>query len=144
MYCQYHDLSDLITDRLYMLHTNHQCHIDASARTHTLYRPLACYKLKLVIAVVAIPDPAAPFELIKISSGFGIGAVLMQNSRLVAFCSRKMTDPKRNYVNHVLAANNALEVIRCYLLGNHFILITDNKPDTYLDSQPTLSRRQAR
>ena len=104
-------------------------------------------KLKLSTApVLAIPDPAAPFELITDSCGYGIGAVLMQNSRPVAFYSRKMTDPERNYVNHeqeLLAAIVALKVFRCYLLGNHFTLITDNKPNTYLDFQPTLSRRQA-
>ena len=105
-------------------------------------------KSKLSTApVLAIPDPAAPFELITDSCGFGIGAVLMQNNKPVAFYSRKMTDPERNYVNHeqeLLAAIVALKVFRCYLLGNHFTLITDNKPNTYLDSQPTLSRRQAR
>ena len=105
-------------------------------------------KSKLSTApVLAIPDPAAPFELITDSCGFGIGAVLMQNNRPVAFYSRKMTDPARNYANHeqeLLAAIVALKVFWCYLLGNHFTLITDDKPNTYLDSQPTLSRRQAR
>ena len=105
-------------------------------------------KSKLSTApVLAIPDPAAPFELISDSCGFGIGAVLMQNNRPVAFYSRKMTDPERSYANHeqeLLAAIVALKVFRCYLLGNHLTLITDNKPNTYLDSQPTLSRRQAR
>ena len=81
-------------------------------------------KLKLITApVLAIPDPAAPFGLITDSCGFGIGALLMQSSRPVAFYSRKMTDPEKNYV---------------------FTLITDNKPNTYLDSQPTLSRQRAR
>ena len=51
-------------------------------------------KLKLSTApVLAIPDPTAPFELITDSCGFSIGAALMQNSRPVAFYSRKMTDP---------------------------------------------------
>ena len=71
-------------------------------------------KSKLSTApVLAILDPAAPLELITDSCGFGIGAVLMQNSRPVAFYSRKMTDPERNYVNHeqeLLAAIVALKV----------------------------------
>ena len=65
----------------------------------------------------------------------------MQPDKPVAFYSRKMTDPERNYVNHeqeLLAAISALKIIRCYLLGSHFNLITDNKPNTYLDTQPTL------
>ena len=73
-------------------------------------------KLKLSSApVLTILDPAAPFELITDSCGFGIamGAVLMQNNRPVALYSRKMADPERNYVNHeqeVLAAIVALKV----------------------------------
>ena len=94
-----------------------------------------------------MPDPAAPFELATDSCGYGLGAVLLQHNKPVAFYSREMTDPEKNYVNHeqeLLAAIPALKVFRCYLLGNHFNLITDNKPNTFLDTQPTLSRRQAR
>ena len=57
-----------------------------------------------------------------------------------------MTNTEKKYVNHeqeLLAAIVALKVFRCYLLGNHFTLVTDNKPNTDLDSQSTLSRRQA-
>ena len=96
--------------------------------------------------VLAVPDVAAPCKLITDSCGYGIGAVLLQNSRPVAFYSRKMIAPEMHYVNYeqeLLAAIVALKVFRCYLLGNHFNLITDNKPNTYLDTQPTLSRRQA-
>ena len=49
--------------------------------------------------VLAIPDPATPFELITDSCEYGIGTVLMQQGRPVAFYSRKMTDAERNYAN---------------------------------------------
>ncbi len=94
-----------------------------------------------------LPNPALPFELITDSCGFGLGAVLMQEGRPVAFYSRKMTAPERNYVNHeqeLLACIVALKQFRCYLQGNHFVLVTDNKRNTYLETQVTLSRRQAR
>ncbi|KAL3133598.1 hypothetical protein ABBQ32_14219 [Trebouxia sp. C0010 RCD-2024] len=57
-------------------------------------------KLKLALVgapVLAIPDPTAPFDLITDSCGYGIGAVLMQHDKPVAFYSRKMTDAERNY-----------------------------------------------
>jgi len=97
--------------------------------------------------VLVLPDPKLPYELITDSCGFGIGAVLMQEGRPVAFYSRKMTKAEMNYVNHeqeLLAVIASLKVFRCYLLGDHLTLVTDNMPNTYLDTQPTLSRRQAR
>ena len=97
--------------------------------------------------VLTPPDPKLPFELVTDSCGFGLGAVLMQEGRPVAFYSRKMTKAERNHVNHeqeLLAVIASLKVFRCYLMGEHFTLVTDNMPNTYLDTQPTLSRRQAR
>ena len=128
--------------------------IELTKKTVSWHWSTACQRsfrnLKLALTaapVLAIPDLAAPFELITDSCGYGIGAVLMQKDRPVTFYSRKMTAPEKNYVNHeqeLLAAIAALKVFRCYLLGNHFTLITDYKPNTFLDTQPTLSRRQAR
>ena len=83
----------------------------------------------------------------------------MQNNTPIAFYSGKMTAPERKYVNHeqeLLAAIVALKVcsskwqgqssgcLFChYLLGNHFTMVTGNLPNTYLDTPPTLSGRQA-
>ena len=39
---------------------------------------------------------------------------------------------------------HALRTWRHYLLGNHFIVVTDHNSLKYLHTQPTLSRRQAR
>ena len=98
--------------------------------------------------VLALPDPSKPFELVCDASGFGIGAVLLQSDRPVAYYSRKMVAAERNYVvteQELLATVEALRVFRCYLLsGQQFNLVTDNKPNTFLETQPTLSRRQAR
>ena len=98
--------------------------------------------------VMVLPDPGKPFELVCDASGFGIGAVLLQNEKPVACYSRKMPAAERNYVvteQELLATVEALRVFRCYLLsGQQFNLVTDNRPNTFLQTQPILSRRQAR
>ena len=69
-------------------------------------RELSFQQLKLALTaapVVAIVDPSTPFELITDSSGYGLGVVLMQHNRHVAFYSKRMTAAKRNYVNHQLS-----------------------------------------
>lgn len=38
----------------------------------------------------------------------------------------------------------ALKTWRCFIEGEHFILETDHSPLTYLQTQPLLSRKQAR
>ena len=98
--------------------------------------------------VLAFPDPDKDFELVCDASGFGLGAVLLQEGRPLGHYSRKMTAAERNYVvteQELLATVEALRVFRCYLLsGKQFNLVTDNRPNTFLQTQPTLSRRQAR
>jgi hypothetical protein len=44
----------------------------------------------------------------------------------------------------MLAVVHALRVWRCYLEGAEFIVYTDHVSNTYFQTQPNLSRRQAR
>ena len=88
--------------------------------------------------VLALPDPGKPFELVCDASGFGLGAVLLQQERPVAYYSRKMTSAERNYVvteQELLDTFEALCIFRCYLLsGQQFNLVTNNKPNTFLET----------
>ena len=99
--------------------------------------------------VLAMPDTEQPFELISDASGYGCGAVLMQSGRPVAFESRGMNPAERNYgpgEQELLATTHSLCVWRCYLEGaaQPFTLVTDHAPNTFLQTQAVLSRRQAR
>ena len=99
--------------------------------------------------VLALPDPAAPCEVVVDASGIGLGAVLMQNQRPIAFHTYKLSDAERRYPvgeQELLAVITALRQWRCYLEGAEagVTVVTDHKPNTYLDSKPAvqLSSRQ--
>lgn len=97
--------------------------------------------------VLVIPECHAPCGLMTDSCGYGLGALLMQYDKPVAFYSNKMSSAEPNYINHeqeLFAATTALSSFCCDLMGNKSTLVTDNMPNTYLHTQPTLSRRQAR
>ena len=59
----------------------------------------------------------------------------------------KMLPAEKNYhvtEQELLPVIEALRSFRYYVDGVHFNLITDHKPNTYLDTQPAMSRRQTR
>ena len=77
----------------------------------------------------------------------GIGAVLLQDGRPIAFEIKKFTPAERNYdtsQRELLATIHALKVWRCYLEGMPFVLVTDHHPNTFFETQETLSPRMAR
>ena len=97
--------------------------------------------------VLALPDFRKPFEVICDASITGLGAVLLQEGRPVAFESRRLIPAEVNYLTteqELLAVVHALQTWRCYLEGVEFTVVTDHNPLTFLPTQPTLSRRQAR
>ena len=71
----------------------------------------------------------------------------MQEGRPIAFDSQKFNKAEMNYTvseQEMLASVRAVQTWRCYLEGSQFTLVTDHCPNTFLKTQPTLNRRQAR
>jgi RNase H-like domain found in reverse transcriptase/Integrase zinc binding domain len=72
---------------------------------------------------------------------------LVQAGRPVAYMSKKFNSAERNYPTHdreCLGIVNAYREWRCYLEGVPSRCYTDHKPLTQLQTQPQISRRQAR
>ena len=67
---------------------------------------------------------AAPFTLYTDASAAGVGAVLEQGGHVIAYTSRSMTQPERQYSVECLAIVYAVKQFRHYLLGRKFKLVT--------------------
>ena len=99
--------------------------------------------------MLAIADDEKPYEVICDASGFDCGAVLMQENRLVAFWSYKMSPAETRYhtgEQEVLAVIGALKHWRHYVQGADFTIVTDHKPNVTFDTKNAehLSNRQIR
>ena len=100
--------------------------------------------------VLASPDTTQPFEVIADACGTGIGAVLMQNERPLAYESRKFNAAEQNYTvteQELLAVIHALLTWRYLLEGlekHQLTLVTDHNPLTFMPTVQNMSRRQVR
>ena len=77
----------------------------------------------------------------------GLGCVLMQEGKVVAYASRQLKPHERNYPTHDLelaAIVFALKIWRHYLYGEKCFIYTDHKSLKYLPSQRELNLRQRR
>ncbi|XP_052723874.1 uncharacterized protein LOC128193804 [Vigna angularis] len=81
-------------------------------------------KVKLTSApMLVIPDTSKPFEVYCDASHQGLGCVLMQEKRAVAYVSRQLRIHERNYPTHDLelaAVVFALKIWRHFLYGSTF------------------------
>ncbi|WVZ94210.1 hypothetical protein U9M48_040131 [Paspalum notatum var. saurae] len=97
--------------------------------------------------VLAQPDVTKPFDVYCDASGQGLGCVLMQEGRVIAYASRQLRKHETNYPTHDLelaAVVHALKIWRHYLLGNTCHIYTDHKSLKYIFTQPELNMRQRR
>jgi ribonuclease HI len=97
--------------------------------------------------VLTLPDIKKDFVVYCDDSKQGIGCVLMQEGKAVAYASRQLKKHKENYPTHDLelaAVVHALKIWRHYLIRNKCELFSDHKSLKYFFTQTELNMRQRR
>ncbi|XP_034215925.1 uncharacterized protein LOC117627765 [Prunus dulcis] len=111
-------------------------------------RSFADIKEKLWTALVlALPNFEKVFEVECDASGVGVGAVLSQDKRPVAFFSEKLSDARQKwstYDQEFYAVVRALKQWEHYLIQKEFVLFTDHQALKYINSQKNIDKMHAR
>lgn len=97
--------------------------------------------------VLVLPDITRSFGIYCDASRQGLGSVLMQKGRVIAYASWQLRSHEENYSTHdlkLVAMVHALLIWRHYLIGNHCKVYTNHKSLKYIFTQANLSMQQRR
>ncbi|GJS37953.1 putative reverse transcriptase domain-containing protein [Tanacetum coccineum] len=105
-------------------------------------------KKKLCSApILALPEGSEDFIVYCDASIKGLGVVLMQREKVIAYASRQLKIHEKNYTTHDLelgAVVFALKIWRHYLYGTKCTVFTDHKSLQHILDQKELNMRQRR
>ncbi|KAI3706792.1 hypothetical protein L6452_24763 [Arctium lappa] len=97
--------------------------------------------------ILSLPEGSEDFVVFNDASKMGLGCVLMQRGKVIAYASRQLKDHEKNYPTHDLelaAVVFALKLWRHYLYGTKCTLFMDHKSLKYIFDQKELNMRQRR
>nr|GEY56315.1 reverse transcriptase domain-containing protein [Tanacetum cinerariifolium] len=97
--------------------------------------------------ILALPKGSKDFIVYCDTSIKGLGAVLMQREKVIAYASRQLKIHEENYTTHDLelgAVVFALKIWRHYLYGTKCTVFTDHKSLQHILDQKELNMRQLR
>ncbi|GJS75092.1 putative reverse transcriptase domain-containing protein [Tanacetum coccineum] len=97
--------------------------------------------------ILSLPDGVEDFVVYCDASNKGLGCVLMQRGKVIAYTSRQLKIYEKNYATHDLelgAVVLAFKTWRHYLYGTKSVIYTDHKSLQYIFDQKELNMRQRR
>ncbi|GJS29967.1 putative reverse transcriptase domain-containing protein [Tanacetum coccineum] len=96
---------------------------------------------------MALPKGSEYFIAYCDASIKGLGAMLMQREKVIAYASRQLQIHEKNYTTHdseLGAVVFALKILRHYLYGTKYTMFTDHKSLQHILDQKVLNMRQRR
>ncbi|GJR07854.1 putative reverse transcriptase domain-containing protein [Tanacetum coccineum] len=97
--------------------------------------------------ILALPEGSEDFVVYCDASHKGLGVVLMQREKVIAYASRQLKVHEKNYTTHDLELGSvvfALKIWRHYLYGTRCTVFTDHKSLQHILDQKELNMRQRR
>ncbi|WVZ62404.1 hypothetical protein U9M48_012160 [Paspalum notatum var. saurae] len=97
--------------------------------------------------LLQLPDFGKTFELECDASGIGIGGVLLQEGKPVAYFSEKLNGPSLNYSTYdkeLYVLVRVLETWQHYLWPKEFVIHSDHESLKHIRSQAKLNKRHAK
>ncbi|GKB02028.1 putative reverse transcriptase domain-containing protein [Tanacetum coccineum] len=104
-------------------------------------------KLYANAPILALPEGSEDFVVYCDASHKGLGVVLMQREKVIAYASRQLKVHEKNYTTHDLELGSvvfALKIWRHYLYGTKCTMFTDYKSLQHILDQKELNMRQRR
>nr|GEX86233.1 hypothetical protein [Tanacetum cinerariifolium] len=95
--------------------------------------------------ILALPEGSEDFVIYCDDSHKGLGAILMQREKVIAYASRQLKIHEKNYTTHDLVLGSmvfALKIWRHYLYGTKCTVFTDHKSLQYILDHKELNMRQ--
>ena len=97
--------------------------------------------------ILIVPELGQMYTVYCDASKDGLGCVLMQSRRVVAYGSRQLKNHEWNYPTHDIDLETivfTLKILRHYLYGEQFEVFSDYKILKYIFTQRDLNMRQHR
>nr|GEV24744.1 putative reverse transcriptase domain-containing protein [Tanacetum cinerariifolium] len=99
------------------------------------------------VPIMALPEESEDFVVYCDASHKGLGAVLMQREKVIAYASGQLKVYENNYTTYDLEQGSivfALKIWRHYIYGTKCTVITDHKSLRHIFDQKELNMRQRR
>nr|GFA71834.1 putative reverse transcriptase domain-containing protein [Tanacetum cinerariifolium] len=97
--------------------------------------------------ILALPEGSENFMVYCDTLHKGLGAILMQKEKVIAYASRQLKVHEKNYTTHDLELGVVvfvLKMLRHYLYGTKCVVFTDHKSLQHIPDQKELNMKQRR